>query len=54
VSARHKLNVAFFNGNLLLAGLAGRATRSWGIFAGTLLGLLLFDVGLGQIRPRGR
>lgn len=54
MSAREKLNVAFFNGSLLVAGLAGLATRSWEAFAGTLAGMLLLHIATGRIRPRRR
>jgi hypothetical protein len=54
MSARDKLNAAFFNGSLFIAGLAGLATASWGTFIGALLGLLVVNVALGHIRPRGR
>jgi len=47
VSARQKLNVAFFNGSILIAGLAGLATQSWHIF---LIVLLVSLVGQAYCR----
>ena len=32
MSAKHKLNAAFFNGALLFALVAGGVTGSWGVF----------------------
>jgi len=44
MSTRTRLNRAFFNGSLLLAGVVGVASGSFGIFAVTFAGLLAANV----------
>lgn len=51
MSARRKLNTAYFSGSLLIAAAVGAATESWLIFALTLVGLLASNFYLGEIRP---
>ncbi len=52
MSARQKLNQAFLNGALLIAGLIGIATESWLAFAGFAIGFILLGLHAGDIRPR--
>ena len=52
MSARHKLNTAYFQGAVVIAGVVGLATGSWKIF---FLGLVILVAGGlygGDIRPR--
>lgn len=48
MGARQKLNRAFFNGSLLLAGVV---TESWLFFGLVLAVLLATNLYLGEIRP---
>jgi hypothetical protein len=50
VSARAKLNRAFFNGSLLLACVAGVVTGSWLTFGLALAMLVAINVASGEIR----
>jgi hypothetical protein len=54
LSARHKLNAAFFNGSLFLAGVAGALTGSWLVFSLALAALVAANVVAGEIRPDRR
>jgi hypothetical protein len=54
VSARQKLNTAYFGGSLFLAGIAGVATSSWAVFCIALAILLGSNLYLGEIRPQRR
>jgi hypothetical protein len=54
MSARNKLNAAYFCGSLLLAGGIGLATQSWQVFAVALAGLLVVNLLAGDIRPPRR
>lgn len=51
MGARQKLNRAFFNGSLLLAGIVGVFTQSWLVFGLTLVALLALNLWMGEIRP---
>jgi hypothetical protein len=51
VSARRKLNAAYIGGSLLLASVAGIAASSWFIFTVVLVGLVISNLYLGEIRP---
>ncbi len=51
MSARRKLNQAFFTGSLLLAALVGLVTRSWWVFVLVLMVLLAGNLYSGDIRP---
>ena len=53
MGARGKLNVAYFNGCLLLAA-AGLAAQSWAAFALTLAVTVFANVYVGHIRPARR
>jgi hypothetical protein len=50
VSARTRLNRAFFNGSLLVAGVIGVASGSFGVFAVSFAGLLAANVVFREIR----
>jgi len=52
MSARHKLNTAYFQGAVVLAGVVGFATASWKIFFLTLAVLIVGSIYGGDIRPR--
>ena len=54
MSARTKLNQAFFTGSLLLAGVAGWLAQSWLVFFLALVVLLAANFYDGEIRPRKR
>jgi 1,4-dihydroxy-2-naphthoate octaprenyltransferase len=54
MSARHKLNRAFVNGSLLLAGVAGALTGSWLVFGLALAALVTANLYTGDIRPDKR
>jgi hypothetical protein len=50
MGARSKLNGAYLNGALLIAGLVGGVTGSWALFGVALAGLLVSDIVSGSIR----
>jgi hypothetical protein len=50
VSAKHKLNAAYFQGALLVAGVLGIWTESIAVFAIVLVGLLVASALSGAIR----
>jgi len=50
MSTRTRLNRAFCNGSLLLAGVIGVASGSFGVFAVTFAGLLAANVVCREIR----
>jgi hypothetical protein len=50
MSAKHKLNAAYFQGALLVAGMLGIWTESFAIFAIVLVGLLVASAIRGKIR----
>jgi hypothetical protein len=52
MKAREKLNRAFFNGSLVVAGLLGLATQSWPVFVIALAVLLTSNLICHEIRPR--
>ena len=54
MSARRKLNGAFFNGSLIVAALVGLLFGSWTMFALTFAALLIGNLLLGEIRPTKR
>lgn len=54
MGARHKLNLAYFNGALLCAVAAGSVTESWWCFAIVLLVCLVWSYRSGEIRSGGR
>jgi hypothetical protein len=50
LTARNKLNVAYFLGSLVLAAVLGGATGSWAVFWLALLALLIASVVTRDIR----
>ena len=50
MNARQKLNVAFLNGSLLIAAIAGAACQSPLIFILALIGLVVGNLMTGDIR----
>jgi hypothetical protein len=54
MNARNKLNIAFFQGSLLIAGLLGLALRSCSLFVVALIALVLVNLYAGNIRPNKR
>jgi hypothetical protein len=54
MSARQRLNRAFFNGSLLIAGVVGAATGSLLTSGLTLAVLVAFNIAVGEIRFRKR
>ncbi len=50
MSARQKLNIAFFNGSLLLAGVAGLIAQSWLVFGLVLAVLVVANLCRDEIR----
>lgn len=50
--ARTKLNIAYMNGFLLLAGLIGFGTQSWSVFIGLTVLFVLCGIAVGEIRLR--
>lgn len=54
MSARQKLNQAYFTGSVFVAGLAGYLTQSWTVFWIALLSLIAFNLHSGEIRSGPR
>jgi hypothetical protein len=56
LNAREKLNVAYLNGSIVLAAIAGMLSQSMIVFVGFLVGGVLTSLYLGNIRssPRHR
>jgi len=52
MSARHKLNTAYFQGTAVIAGVIGLATGSWMVFFLALAVLVAGCIHGGDIRPR--
>lgn len=52
MGARHKLNQAYFNGSLLIAGVVGLATESLGTFVVILAVLVMGNLHSGDIRTK--
>lgn len=50
MGARQKINQAYVNGALFVAGIIGIAAESWLLFLGALAVLLALDVMAGGIR----
>jgi hypothetical protein len=50
MSAKHKLNAAYFSGAVLVASVAGAVTGSWGVFGVALIALLIAAFCAGEIR----
>jgi len=54
MGARNKLNAAYVNGAVIVAGLIGLLIQSWRIFVIALIVLLIGGLLSGGIRPQGR
>lgn len=50
MSARRKLNAAFFNGSLFVAALIGWFVESWTVFLLALAALVVANLFTGEIR----
>jgi len=51
MTARHKLNAAYFYGALLISGLIGLVSGSWKVFLIALAALVVASIYAGDIRP---
>ncbi|APW63212.1 hypothetical protein [Paludisphaera borealis] len=51
-NARTKLNVAYFNGCLVVAAVIGLGARSWAVFLAALAVAVAYGVHAGDIRPK--
>ena len=54
MGARHKLNQAYLNGSLLMAGAIGWAMESMTVFIVALGALVMLSLHSGDIRPNQR
>lgn len=54
MNARKKLNVAYFNGCVIAAGMIGLTFGSWLIFLLALIVLMIGNLNSGGIRPNHR
>jgi|GEM_PF-176857 hypothetical protein len=54
MSARQKLNQAYINGALLLAGVIGASTESWTVFITLTVILVVLSIHGGDIRTTPR
>jgi hypothetical protein len=54
LNARGKLNVAYINGSIVLAAIAGMLSQSMIVFIAFLVGGVLASLYLGNIRPSPR
>jgi hypothetical protein len=54
MSARRKLNAAFFNGSLIVAAVIGLLFESWAVFGLILVVLVIGNLVAGEIRPDNR
>jgi hypothetical protein len=54
LNARRKLNVAYINGSIVLAALAGMLSQSMIVFVTFLVGGIVASLYLGNIRPSPR
>jgi hypothetical protein len=54
MNARNKLNVAYFNGSVIVAGLIGMVIQSWPIFVAALAVLVIGNLIAGDIRTGRR
>lgn len=52
MNARNKLNIAYINGSLVFAVVIGLLMQSWVIFGVAMVGLLVGNVLMGDIRPK--
>ena len=54
MNARQKLNLAYVNGAVVIAGVVGLLAESWGVFCLALIVLVIIQLGSGGIRPERR
>jgi hypothetical protein len=54
MSARRKLNAAFFNGSLIVAAVIGLLFESWAVFGLILVVLVIGNLFAGEIPPDNR
>ena len=54
MNAREKLNIAYVNGALVVAGVLAMLAESWMVFWLSLIGLVIVHLGTGGIRPSNR
>jgi len=54
VSARHKLNIAYINGAVIIGGIAGLVFNSFTVFVATTIAMVVFALHDGNIRTRPR
>jgi len=54
MNARNKLNVAYFNGSMIVASVVAMMAQSWPVFVLALVVLVMGNVCTGSIRPRRR
>jgi hypothetical protein len=54
MNARGKLNVAYVNGALVIAGVVGMLAESWTLFWVSLVAVVIVHLGSGGIRPERR
>jgi hypothetical protein len=54
MNARQKLNLAYVNGAVVIAGVVGLLAESWGVFCLALIVLMVIHLGSGGIRPERR
>jgi hypothetical protein len=54
MNARHKLNLAYVNGALVIGGVVGMVTESWTLFWLSLVVVVIIHLGSGAIRPERR
>jgi hypothetical protein len=54
MNARQKLNLAYVNGAVVIAGVVGMLAKSWGVFCLALVVLVVIHLTSGGIRPERR
>jgi hypothetical protein len=54
MNARQKLNLAYVNGAVVMAGVVGMLAKSWAVFWVSLVVVVIVHVGSGGIRPKRR
>jgi hypothetical protein len=54
MNARHKLNWAYVNGALVIAGVLGMLAKSWAVFWVSLVVVVIVQLGSGGICPERR
>jgi hypothetical protein len=54
MNAREKLNWAYVNGAVVIAGVVGLLAKSWTVFGVSLVVVVIVHLGSGGIRPKRR